>query len=112
MIEGPPRKSTEMQSLNSIVQRDPSIISRKIADEVILVPIRHKVGEIDCLYALNEVGARIWELIDGQRPLKTVRDMLVAEFDVSENEAEEDLLTLIEQLKQIKAIQEVSPTHA
>jgi hypothetical protein len=96
-----------MPSLNTIVQRDSSIVSRKIVDEVVLVPIRHKVGEIDCLYALNEVGARIWELIDGQRSLKAVRDALVAEFDVSEQEAEEDLLTLIEQLKEVGAIQEV-----
>ena len=106
--KGPFYYSTDMPSLNSIVQKAPSIVSRKIADEVILVPISQKVGEIDCLYALNEVGARIWELIDGQHPLNVVRDALVAEFDVREKEAEEDLLTLIEQLKEIGAIQEVS----
>jgi len=51
--------STNMQSLNKIVQKDPSIVSRKIADEIILVPIRHKIGEFTSLYALNEVVARI-----------------------------------------------------
>ena len=96
----------DMQSLNTIVQKDPSIVSRRIADEVILVPIRRKVEEVECLYTLNEVGARIWELLDGRRPLKVVRDALVAEFEVSEKEAEEDLLTLFDQLKQIGAIQE------
>jgi len=48
-----------MQSLNKIVQKDPSIVSRKIADEIILVPIRHKIGEFNSLYAPNEVVARI-----------------------------------------------------
>ena len=96
----------DMQSLNTIVQKDPSIVSRRIADEVILVPIRRKVEEVECLYTLNAVGARIWELLDGRRPLKVVRDALVAEFEVSEKEAEEDLLTLFDQLKQIGAIQE------
>ncbi len=100
-----------MHSLEKIFQKDSSIVSRRITDEVILVPISRKVGEIDCLYALNEVGARIWDLIDGQRPLKAVRDALVAEFDVSGKEAEEDLLTLFDQLKQIGAIQEVTPAH-
>jgi hypothetical protein len=97
-----------MPSLSSIIQKDSAIVSRKIADEVILVPIRHKVGEIDCLYALNEVSARIWDLLDGQRSLQAVRDALVSEFDVAEQEAEEDLLTLIEQLKEVGAIQELS----
>ena len=100
-----------MPSLNSIVQKAPSIVSRRIADEVILVPIRRKVEEVECLYTLNEVGARIWDLLDGRRPLRAVRDALVEEFDVSEREAEKDLLTLFEQLKQIGAIQEVSPAH-
>ena len=100
-----------MPSLTSIVQKDSSIVSRKIADEIILVPISHKVGEIDCLYALNEVGARIWEIVDGNRSLKELRDAIVMEFDVTEQEAEEDLLTLIEQLKEVGAIQEVTPAH-
>jgi len=51
--------STNMQPLNKIVQKDASIVSRRIADEMILVPIRHKIGEFNSLYALNEVVARI-----------------------------------------------------
>ena len=97
----------DMQSLNRIVQKAPSIVSRKIADEVILVPISRKAGEIDSLYALNEVGARIWELIDGDRSLEELRDAIVEEFEVSETEAQEDLTGLIDQLKEIGAIQEV-----
>ena len=97
-----------MQSLSAVLQKNPSFVSRKIVDEVILVPISHKVGEIDCLYALNEVGARIWDLIDGDRSLKELRDVIVEEFEVSETEAQEDLAVLIEQLKEIGAIQEVS----
>jgi hypothetical protein len=97
-----------MPSLSAVLQKNPSFVSRRIADEVILVPISHKVGEIDCLYALNEVGARIWDLIDGDRSLQELRDTIVAEFDVTEKGAEEDLLALIEQLKEVGAIQEVS----
>ena len=90
-----------------MLQKNPSFVSRKIVDEVILVPISRKVEEIDCLYALNEVGARIWELVDGNRSLQELRDAIVAEFDVSETEAQEDLAVLIDQLKEIGAIQEV-----
>ena len=97
-----------MQYLSAVVQKNPSFVSRKFVDEVILVPISHRVGEIDCLYALNEVGARIWDLIDGDRSLKELRDAIVAEFEVSETEAQQDLAVLIEQLKEIGAIQKVS----
>ena len=100
-----------MQPLHKIVQKDGSIVSRRIADEMILVPIRRKLGEVDFLYTLNEVGGRIWDLIDGERSLTALRDAIVEEFEVSEEEAQEDLLVLIEHLKEIGAIQEVSPAH-
>ena len=100
-----------MPSLSAVLQKNPSFVSRKIVDEVVLVPISHKVGEIDCLYALNEVGARIWDLIDGDRSLQELRDAILGEFEVSETEAQEDLTVLIEQLKEIGAIQEVTPAH-
>ncbi len=97
-----------MPSLSVVLQKNPSFVSRRIIDDVILIPSSNTVGEIDCLYELNEVGARIWELLDGTRSLKEVRDAIVQEFEVSETEAQEDLTVLIEQLKEIEAIQEVS----
>ena len=63
-----------MNYLERCFQKDPNIVSRKIADEVILVPIRHNVGDLESIYTLNEVGARIWELVDGQRKLKVIKE--------------------------------------
>jgi hypothetical protein len=54
-----------------------SIVSRKIADEFILVPLRRKAGEVEQIYTLNKVGARIWELLDGERTVEQVRDLIV-----------------------------------
>jgi hypothetical protein len=93
--------------LNTLYEKHPKIVARRIADEVILVPVSREVGEIDSLYVLNDVGARIWDLIDG-RSLEQVRDAIVDEFEVNEATAEEDVTLLIEQLKEIGAIHEVS----
>ena len=84
--------------------KNPDFVSRRIADELLLVPIRRFVGEVDSLYALNEVAARVWELLDGARPVASVRDAIVAEFDVSESDAERDVGLLIDQLSGIGAI--------
>ncbi len=97
-----------MQSLERLFQKDSSIVSRRIADEVILVPVSQKLGEVNCIYTLNEAAAHIWELIDGKRPLKALRDSMVEAFQVQDSEAQEDLIMLIEQLKEVGAIQEVS----
>ncbi len=97
-----------MHTLERLFQKDSSIVSRKIADEVILVPVSQKLGDVDCIYTLNDVAAHIWELIDGKRSLKALRDSMVEAFQVQDSEAQEDLIMLIEQLKEAGAIQEVS----
>ena len=88
------------------------MVFRRIADECILVPIRKNVGNVESIYMLNEVGAQIWELIDGKRQVEEIRDLIVEEFDVSQGEAEEDLLTLLQQFNEIGAINEVAANDA
>ena len=51
--------------LDSVYARNDRVVSRRIVDELILVPIRQHVAEMETLYTLNEVGARVYELIDG-----------------------------------------------
>lgn len=84
--------------------RADSIVFRRIAQESILVPIRRSPGEAEEIYTLNEVGARIWELVDGTRTVEQVRDIIVEEYEVSTREAEKDLIELLEQLRQIGAL--------
>ena len=91
--------------LNAIYMQDPSIVSRNIAGEMILVPIQSSVGDLESIYTLNETAARIWELLDGEHSLAAVLDVVVAEFEVERDEAERDLLELIAQLASIGAVQ-------
>ena len=91
-------------SLDACYRHDPNIVDRNIAGEVILVPIRNNVGDLESIYTLNETAARIWELLDGERTLAEVRDTIVAEFDVEAAGAEADLLELVGQLVAAEAI--------
>lgn len=96
-----------MNYLNRCYQKDPDIVSRKIADEYILVPIRHNVGDLESIYTLNEVAARIWELIDGKRRVSEIKDKISEEFEVSPEEVERDLSELLQKLEKIEGIKEV-----
>ena len=93
-----------MSYIEKCPQKDPNIVSRKIADEVILVPIRQNVGDLESVFTLNEVGAFIWEQIDGRRQVKEIKEMIVEEFDVGEEEAEKDLIEFIQQLEEIGGV--------
>lgn len=50
-------------------------------------------------YALDEVGARIWELCDGERSLGEVIDALCAEFAAPARTVRADVLEFVGQLR-------------
>ena len=94
-----------MNYLEECFDKNRDIVSRKIADEVILVPIRQNVGDLENIYTLNEVGAFIWDLIDGKRQAKEIKEMIVEAFDVSPEEAEKDLIEFLLKLEKIGGIE-------
>jgi hypothetical protein len=84
--------------------RHPDFVHRRIADEVILLPIRHNFGDLESIFTLNGVAARVWELLDGQRTPADIVAAIVAEYAVTEPEAERDLGELMDQLETIGAV--------
>jgi len=80
------------------------VVFRKIGDECILVPIRQGVGDLDSIYTLNETAARIWEMVDGSRSVREIREALLEEFEISHDEAEKDLIEHLQQLESIKLV--------
>jgi hypothetical protein len=93
-----------MNYMEKCYQKDPNMVSRRIADEFILVPIRQNVGDLGSIYTLNETAARIWELIDGKMKVEEIKEKLIKEFEVSPEEAEKDIIEHLMQLEEIKAI--------
>jgi hypothetical protein len=84
--------------------RDADFVFRRISDEVILLPIRRNLGDLESIFSLNEVGARIWELLDGERSLAEIRDTLLAEFDASADAVDADLAEFVATLESIGAV--------
>ncbi len=83
-------------------------ISRQIADEFLLIPVANQLNGDHWLFVLNEVGARIWELIDRGRSVQQIEQLLLEEFDTSPEQLEEDLLRLLDQLQELGAIEALS----
>lgn len=95
-----------MAELDKIYITTDQVISRKIVDELILVPLRRSVAEMESLYTLNDVGARIYELIDGRRTAREIAAIIVDEFVVSQEQAEADVLEFLNKLLAIGGIDE------
>ncbi len=85
-------------------ERDSDFVHRRIVDEVVLLPIRHNFGDLESIFTLNEVGARIWDLLDGRRTLVEVGNIIVNEFDVTADVARTDIEEFVRHLEEVGAV--------
>lgn len=79
---------------SSIVVAIQEQISSDLAGEAVILNLKSGV-----YFGLNEVGARIWTLIQQPQSLRDLRDALLAEYDVAPEVCDRDLLQLIQELK-------------
>lgn len=85
--------------LEIIYEKNPDIVFRDIAGETVLVPISEKTQTAGRLFTLNEVGAFIWESIDGEESVAHILGRIVGRYDVGEESASADLLELLESME-------------
>jgi len=90
--------------LETVFRKSPTIVFRKIADEYLLVPIRRDVADLDKIYTLNDVGAFIWEQIDGARSVQQIVEIVACEYEVGRDDAERDVTEYLGRLLKIGAI--------
>ena len=93
-----------MIDLDHRYQRNENFVYRRIEDETILVPIKDNVGDMGSIYNLNDVGAFIWEHLDGERNLQAIKDKILDEYEASPQEAESDLRAFMDDLIEIEAV--------
>jgi hypothetical protein len=93
-----------MPRIDQVFRKNEDFVFRQIDDETILVPIKNNVGDMGAIYNLNEAGAYIWKNLDGEKTLCDIRNGMAAEFEVSPQDAEEDLMEFVGQLEGIEAV--------
>jgi coenzyme PQQ synthesis protein D (PqqD) len=99
---------SETISWDNVYRKNSNIVARKIADEVILVPIRGNLADMQRIFSLNTLAEFIWNSLDGQRPLRDIRNDISDNFEVEESTAKKDISELIDQLMDYNLIAAVS----
>jgi hypothetical protein len=61
--------------------RSRSVVSRVIAEETLIVPIRRGVGDLSSIYSLNPVASAIWNVLSESRTKDEIVQLLEHEFD-------------------------------
>jgi hypothetical protein len=88
-----------MTSLKSILSHSPDVVTKKVGDEYVLVPIANNIADMDSVYTLNETGAFIWDLLNGSRSVEEIINELTTEYDIDIETATADVFEFADNLK-------------
>jgi hypothetical protein len=93
-----PDQTGNSGNFNKVFMRNGDVISRKIAGELFLVPVKGKIADMENIFALTPVAEYIWDRLDGRKSLNEILNDVVDHFDVSKEQAESDVLEFITEL--------------
>ena len=88
--------------------RNKNFIFRQIVEEMVLVPIRQNVADLDSIYTLNELGAFIWERLETPTSTAELQDDILEDFDVDAATVQSDLAIFMEELERIGAVDAIN----
>lgn len=100
--------STPDTELDKVYRKSDGVVARSIAGELLLVPVRGRVADLQRIYSLDSVPAFIWERLDGAKALGAIRDEIVAAYEVEPDRAAADLHAFTRELADSGLIEPVT----
>lgn len=87
------------------IKRSDNFIFRKVVNEMVLVPIKQDVAQLEHIFTLNEVGAFVWDMLSKSSTIEELQQAVLEEFDVEPAIAQQDLQTFLDELDSFEALE-------
>jgi|SRR5580693_8837977 hypothetical protein len=84
--------------------RSGAVVSRQIAGEMLAVPIRKGVGDLDSVYTFNDLGARLWLMLEQGQTTEELADWVRAHYEVSAEQAFADVARFVSDLREERLV--------
>jgi hypothetical protein len=101
-----------MELSAAVFRRSDSLVTRDLAGEKVIIPVRGKVGDLGSIYTLNAIGSDVWNLLDGSRPVQEIVTRLQLEYEVDPATLSADIQRLLSEMQQEGLIVDQVPTGA
>ncbi|MHB0866087.1 MAG: PqqD family protein [Thermoleophilia bacterium] len=82
-----------MTDIEHYLVKDDEVLFTSMGEDAVLLHVQR--GDY---YSLNKVGARLWMLTDGRKCIRELAGEITQEFEISQEEAERDIIELADQL--------------
>jgi len=70
-------------------------VTRCVAGETLVLPVRGDIGDLACFYSLNGAGTAIWKALEKPKSFRDLCDVLDGRYDIGREKAEEDVALFV-----------------
>lgn len=78
--------------------RSSAVVSRVIADETLVVPIRGGAGDLDSIFSFNPLGSDLWSLLEKEMSVEEMTSWVTDHYEVSQEQALGDIREFVGEL--------------
>ena len=72
------------------------VLTQELDGETVILDLKS-----ESYFGLDKVGTRIWQLLQEQKDIETITQIMLNEYDVEEKQLEEDIQNLLIQLNNV-----------
>lgn len=87
--------------------RASSVVSRVIAGETLIVPVRGGVGDLASIYSLNPVASSIWNAIAQPCTEERIVECIAQEFDGDAPQVQQDVQSFLAEMQSAGLVEAV-----
>jgi Coenzyme PQQ synthesis protein D (PqqD) len=84
--------------------RSRSVVSRVVAGETLVVPVRGKVGDLASIYSFNGTGSLIWQLLETPKALSELISAVESEYEVGREQALRDVTRFLDDMLSLELV--------
>jgi hypothetical protein len=107
MLRNPEKANDERMAISDtqIFVRSRAVVSRVVAGETLIVPVRGKVGDLASIYSFNETGSRIWKLLDSPRAVGELVSGVAEEYLVDTEQVRQDVVRFLSEMRGVGLVE-------
>lgn len=88
------------------MKQNPDYIITDVVGSHILVPVGKSAVNFNSIVSLNDMGQTIWSMLESDITAEELLNNILAEYDVSEKQAKEDIESFITVLRENGCIED------
>jgi hypothetical protein len=85
--------------------RSKAVVSRRVAGETLIVPVRGKVGDLASIYSFNGSGSLIWERLQSPTGFAELVAAVEQEYEVAPEQAHRDVTQFLNDMLSVGLVE-------